>query len=74
MGLKRLKPPQFLLIPLEFISMLAMATAFTASLSLAINLDSTCTRLDPSSSVDLEGFEVLCPLSKGYTIGNGTGG
>jgi hypothetical protein len=74
MKLERPKLSHYLLVPLEFFSMFAMAAAFGASLSLSINLDSACIRLDPSSSSALKKFETLCPLSRGYAIGNGTGG
>jgi hypothetical protein len=74
MKLERLNLSHYLLVPFEFLSMFAMAAAFGASLSLAINLDSVCFRLDPSNSSDLKAFEALCSLSRGYAVGNGTGG
>ncbi|KAF2711584.1 hypothetical protein K504DRAFT_489435 [Pleomassaria siparia CBS 279.74] len=74
MKTESLKLTRYVLIPVELISMFAMSAAFGASLSLSIMLDSTCIRLDSSSSADLKKFEMLCPLSKGHSIGNGTGG
>ena len=54
--------------------MFALAAAFGASLSFAVNLGSPCAGLDTSPSQDLKTFSMLCPLSKGYAISNGTGG
>jgi hypothetical protein len=69
----RLKVSRYFLVPLEFLSMLAMAGAFAASLSLAIRLEAFCPRLDTSSSADLQSFQLLCPLTKGYSIAGGVG-
>ncbi|KAF2478340.1 uncharacterized protein BDR25DRAFT_365527 [Lindgomyces ingoldianus] len=70
---QRLKVSPYLLVPLEFLCMLAMAAAFATTLTLALKLDGICSGLDISSSTDLRGFEMLCPLSKGYSIGGGVG-
>lgn len=69
----RLKVSRYLLVPLEVLSMLVMAGAFAASLSLAIKLDPLCSGLDSSSSDDLIPFAMLCPLTKGYSIAGGVG-
>ncbi|KAF2730889.1 hypothetical protein EJ04DRAFT_499695 [Polyplosphaeria fusca] len=69
----RLKVSCYVLVPLELLSMITMAGAFTASLSLAVKLDSSCNGLDASTSGDLMAFGMLCPLSKGWSISGGIG-
>lgn len=69
----RLKVSNYILGPVEFVSMLGMGGALGGSLSFAIKLDPLCANLDTKFSVDLAPFRILCPISKGYSIISGAG-
>jgi len=58
-------------IPLELISMLAMAAAFGATLSLTLKIGAP--ELVTAPAPDLKTFAVLLPLSRAYAIVAGTG-
>ncbi|KAJ4374950.1 hypothetical protein N0V83_002029 [Neocucurbitaria cava] len=63
------------LIPIEWLSMCAMATAFGTSLSFALSLVIfNEVPLNTTGSADLMNFAMLVPLSKGYVVAAGTGG
>ncbi|PSN61469.1 hypothetical protein BS50DRAFT_152296 [Corynespora cassiicola Philippines] len=71
---ERMRITPYVLIPLEFLSMFAMATTFGFSLNLAIDL----TRfggatLDAGPSGDLAAFAKLSPRILGHAIGSGVG-
>ncbi|CAO2653947.1 Nn.00g106800.m01.CDS01 [Neocucurbitaria sp. VM-36] len=73
--LDRMRISSVVLIPIEWLSMCAMATAFGTSLSLALSLIAfTEIRLDTAGSADLMNFAMLVPLSKGYAVAAGAGG
>lgn len=72
---QRMKITPYLLLPVEFLAMLATAASFGATLSLTMKLTGLSMgppSLDPSSSPDLSTFAMLVPLSKGYAIAAGT--
>ncbi|KAF1848653.1 uncharacterized protein K460DRAFT_364648 [Cucurbitaria berberidis CBS 394.84] len=71
----RIRMSSNVLVPIECLSMCAMATAFGTSLSFALSLNVFSeTRLDTAGSSDLTKFAMLVPLSKGYVVAAGTGG
>ena len=73
--LDRMRIPSVVLIPIEWLSMCSMASAFGTSLSFALNLIAfTEIRLNTAGSTDLMKFAMLVPLSKGYVVAAGTGG
>ncbi|KAL5392574.1 hypothetical protein PMIN02_006085 [Paraphaeosphaeria minitans] len=69
--LPRLRLPTPFLLPLELLSSLSLATAFAATLSLALKFPVILSN-SPSSS-DLAAFAMLLPLTRGYAIGAGGG-
>jgi hypothetical protein len=72
--LDRMRMSAAVLIPLEALSMCAMATAFGTSLSFALTVDSFSAKLlNTANSSDLSMFSMLVPLSKAYVVAAGTG-
>ncbi|KAF2001357.1 hypothetical protein P154DRAFT_533897 [Amniculicola lignicola CBS 123094] len=69
----QLTAPKYVLLPLELLAMFVMAGAFAVALSLAVRVGSQCAVLDPSSSSDLKAFEMICPLTKAFSITGGAG-
>jgi hypothetical protein len=71
--LERFKVSPYFLVPLETMSMIAMAGAFAATLSLAIKLAPLCAGLDTSASTDLMAYDTVCPISLSSSIAGGVG-
>ncbi|KAH7378273.1 hypothetical protein BKA66DRAFT_610409 [Pyrenochaeta sp. MPI-SDFR-AT-0127] len=70
----RMRMSSTVLVPIECLSMCAMATAFGTSLSLAMSLNAfSNSRLDAVDSPELASFAMLMPLSKGYVLAAGIG-
>ena len=68
---QRMHLPTAFLLPLELLSSLSIATAFGATLSLALRYPTSLP--NPGASSDLASFAMLLPLSRAYAIGAGTG-
>jgi len=72
--LDRVRMSAALIVPIEALSMCAMATAFGTSLSFALTMDSfTAKLLNTGNSSDLSMFTMLVALSKAYVVAAGTG-
>lgn len=69
--IQRMHLPTFFLLPLELLSSLSMATAFGATLSLALKYPTSLFNLNISS--ELASFAMLLPLSRAYAIATGAG-
>lgn len=69
--IQRMRLPTFFLLPLELLSSLSMATAFGATLSLALKYPNSLFNLGISS--ELASFAMLLPLSRAYAITTGAG-
>jgi hypothetical protein len=61
-------------IPIEFLSMCAMTTAFGCTLSFALSLISfSRMRLETADSADLTMFSMILPIGRGLVVTTGTG-
>jgi hypothetical protein len=72
--MRRLEMPGAVRIPIEFLSMCAMTTAFGCTLSFALSLISfSKMRLETADSADLTMFSTILPISRGLVVATGTG-
>jgi hypothetical protein len=70
----RLELPDSVRIPIEFLSVSAMATAFGCTLSLALSMiNFSRTRLETADSADLTGFTLILPLTRSLVTIAGAG-